>query len=258
MKRRVLRFLASIMLCSIPISGGLISVGAVAKEKSLATTEVSFASPEEAVEYISSSLAEADLSALLPAFGIERQVADYSFVGMSERLRAIVLETGVPPVRFQFYADTARIQFTNEAATQLRNLAYSLLVTSGTPLDSLIGFSEGMSQYATDLEMVLDPARLANLKVLQMADPSSVFDTPASLERHRKNILAQLAVTGGDDMQERLVLYELDGRTYQGGFTLVRYGDRWQVRGLHSSLGGTSLSGHAVPMTIDEFNRGAQ
>lgn len=255
MKRRALHLMGLVALGQMLVFGAASPIPAVAKERFLATTEVSFASPEEAVEYIASSLADADLNALLPAFGIERQVADYSFVAMSERLGVIVLKTGVPPVRFQFYADTARIQFTNEAATQLRNLAYSLLVTSGTPLDSLIGFSDGMSQYATDLEMVLDPARLANLKVLQMADPSSVFDTPASLERHRKNILAQLAVTGGDDLQERLVLYELDGRTYQGGFTLVRYGDRWQVRSLVANVGGTSSSGHAAPMTIDEFDR---
>lgn len=224
---------------------------AAAKEKS-SEAEISFASPEAVVDHILSALREADLRAALPAFAIDRRARDYSFVKMAVRLNSISLHNVAPPTGFAFYRDIAVAQFTSEAATQLRNLAYSLLVPSGTPLDTIIAFSDGqdIGQFASDLEAALDPARLANLRVLQTKAP---VPEAANSAIHRRNIAAQLAVTGGDDLQERLVLYEIDGRTYMAGLTLVRYGDAWQVRTMMAALGGTRASGHAVPMTAEEF-----
>lgn len=224
---------------------------AAAKEKS-AETEMSFASPEAAIDHIVSALLDADLHAALLAFAIERRASDYSFVKMAVRLNSISLQTVAPPTGFAFYRDVAVAQFTHEAASQLRNLIYSLLAPTGTILDRVIALGEGqdMGQFASDLEAALDPARLANLKVLQMVAPVPEM---ANSEVHRRNILAQLNVTGGEDLQERMVLYEVDGRTYEGGFTLVRYGDRWNIRSMNATLAGTPVSGHAEPISAAEF-----
>ncbi|UJW83951.1 hypothetical protein [Devosia sp. SL43] len=232
---------------------GLIALPASAKDSKSAATGLAFASPEEAVEHIAASLRDADLGAAVLAFDIERRATNYSFVKMAERLQSISLYNTAPPVKFDFYRDAAKIQFTGEAAAQLRNLAFSLLAPTGTPLDSVISFSDGqdIGQYAGNLEAALDPGRLTNLKVLKTRVPSPQM---ANSEVNRRNIMSQLGVTGGDDIQERIVLYELDGRTYGGGFNAVRYGDVWQARALVSYLAGTTSFAHAGPMSVEEFD----
>lgn len=238
---------------------GLVAMGQVlltrssaAKTSKSSPDETGFATPEDAVQHIGAALRRADMVEALSGFDIDRRVSGYSFVKMAERLSSMMLTTMAPPTRYGFYQEAARAQFTADISSQLRNLAYSLLAPTGTVLDRVIGPNEvdDIGQYATELEAALDPARLITLRVLQSAVPVPQI---ANSEQYRRTIAQQLAVTGGDDQQERLVLYEIDGRTYRGGITLVRYGDRWLIRNMMSALGGTSALGHALAMSADEF-----
>lgn len=43
---------------------------------------------------------------------------------------------------------------------------------------------------------------------------------------------------GADDSTERIALFELGGKHYRGGFTLLRYGKTWRVRRLISVYAG--------------------
>ncbi len=245
MRRRTVNLIALAAL-------GSIAPPLVAKEKSADEADVSFASQDEVIEHLIAALRNADFPAAIAAFGIERRAADHSFVRMAERMGSISLMTAAPPTQFDFYRHAAQAQFTHEAGTQLRNLVYSLLAPSGTPLDTLINFTEGqdVGQAARDLAAALDPARLAHLKVLRTVDPYAEF---AGSEQHRRLVTSLVGVSGGDDLEERLVLLDLDGATYRAGMPLARSGENWLLRSLFASLGGTSPAGHAVPMTVEEF-----
>lgn len=245
MRRRTVNLIALAAL-------GTMGVPLAAKEKSMGEAEVSFASQDEAIEHLVAAIRNADFPAAIAAFGIERRAADYSFVRMAERLRAISLMTAVPPTQFDFYRHAAQAQFTHEAGTQLRNLVYSLLAPSGTQLDTLINFTEGqdVGQATRALVATLDPARLGHLKVLRTVIPNAEL---AGSEQHRRLVASVVAASGGDDLEERLVLLDLDGATYRAGMTLARYGENWLLRSLVANLGGTSPAGHAVPMTVQEF-----
>lgn len=247
MQRRTANLLALAAL------GALGTAPALAQKQKPDPAEITFATPEGAVAHIVETLRRGDLAAALMAFGIDRQVRDYSFVKMATRLNAISLSHNAPPVRFPFYGDIARARFTSDAATQLRNLAYSLLAPVGTALDTIIAFTDGrdMAEYAGELEAALDPARLGNLRLVRTATPNA---EAANSENYLRVMAAQLAVTGGDELQERFALLDLNGRTFRSGMSMVRYGERWLVRGLVANLGGTSAAGYAEPITEAEFD----
>jgi len=208
--------------------------------------DISFATPEEGIAYLVEKLRTGDLAGAIEAFAIDERVEGYSFVGMGTYLGAVVLYQNSPPVRYDAYRELGRIQFTAEAAMQLRALTYSLLLPAEMPFAQLVVVPKtGSEDFMSDLETSLDPARLANLKLVRAGDPSP--DMTGS-DTYRKNVARRLGVMGGDDMVERIAEYDLDGKAFGGGFTFVRYGERWKIFNLSSPIGGTPATGAATPI----------
>ena len=65
----------------------------------------------------------------------------------------------------------------------------------------------------------------------------------------------QAAIYGADELTERMALVSLDGKLYEVGFTLLRYGDDWRISSQTSALGNTAAVGTAVPTTRDDYDR---
>ncbi|MEZ4679649.1 MAG: hypothetical protein R2932_36060 [Caldilineaceae bacterium] len=54
-------------------------------------------------------------------------------------------------------------------------------------------------------------------------------------------------------MTERIALFAFEGNHYYVGFTLLRYGESWQISSQHSPLGSTDPLGTPTPTTVEEF-----
>ena len=97
-----------------------------------------------------------------------------------------------------------------------------------------------------------DPSRLAGLTVVDGRYPNAKFEHDA---RNVANGAAVATIYGADELTERLALISLDGKLYEVGFTLLRYGDDWRISSQTSALGNTAAVGTAAPTTQDDYDR---
>ena len=97
----------------------------------------------------------------------------------------------------------------------------------------------------------MDPSRLASLKVASVKFPIASL---ASDSKTLANFAAQAKVYGADEMTERLALFQWNGKYYEAGFQLLRYGQGWLVVSQTSYLAGLDATGAPKATTPDDFD----
>jgi hypothetical protein len=224
--------------------------GAIALLPAAAAAQASpaAATPEDAVTAYVAGVAAADADAILAATAVDEMAAGFDLQAQAERLKALMLSTGLAPAEYPLFAESNRYQQAALILGQVRSLVYGLL--SDEKVDGTVIAPVDAERVATFVSAV-DPSRLAGLSVVDVRQPDPEHTTD---ERYLATMAQAAAVYGADEMVERLALVELDGATYGLGFTLLRYGDSWGVSSQSSIMGGTSPLGVAEPMTREEFD----
>ncbi len=72
-------------------------------------------------------------------------------------------------------------------------------------------------------------------------------------EQNVENFTKQAKLYGAEEMTERIALYELDSKTFLGGFGLFRYESGWKIVRLYSNLAGMSSYGAAEPASMETY-----
>ena len=205
------------------------------------------ATPEAAVQQYMNGVATNDADEILRACGIDLVAKGFQFDLYAERLNAILPGTMLAPSQYPLYATINEYQQSYRIFEQVRNFAYSLL--SSEPLDQTITpvTAAQVQQYAKDV----DPSRLASLKVASVKFPIASL---ASDSKTLANFAAQAKVYGADEMTERLALFQWNGKYYEAGFQLLRYGQGWLVVSQTSYLAGLDATGAPKATTPDDFD----
>jgi len=235
---------ASGATASTPGGAGASTAGGAA---SAAAASAVRATPEDAVRQYLAGVAANDADQVLGACAIDEVATHFQFEQQAVRLSAIVPTTFLLPTSYKFYADLNRYAQTYQIFAELRGLAYSLLTTK--PVDQVI--TPVTADQAQQLVTDLDPSRLAGLTVVSVKFPVARFATDA---RTLSNFAAQAKVYGADEWTERLALFQLNGKYYAVGFTLVRYGSDWKVLNQISNLAGMPATGAAQQTTPGDFS----
>ena len=202
--------------------------------------------PEDAVRQYLAGIAANDADKVLQACAIDEVAAHFQFDLQAERLQAIVPSSFLLPSGYQFYAGLNRYGQAYQIFYELRGLAYSLL--SSQPVDQVI--SPVTADQAQQLVKDLDPSHLAGLTVVSVKFPIARYATDAHT---LSNFAAEAKVYGADELTERLALFQLNGKYYDVGFTLVRYGSDWKVLNQISNLAGMPATGAAQQTTPGDF-----
>jgi hypothetical protein len=208
----------------------------------------SFPTPEAAVRHYLAGVAAGDAGKLMEATAIEEMSTGFQFADSVDRLRAMLLTNSLSPTEYPLFADMDRVFVASQILSQTRMLVYSLLSTEtldGTPI------VPADKQRADAFVAQVDPSRLAGLKVVDIRYSNAKLEhDPRNLD----NAAKLAAIYGADELTERLALVDLDGRLYEVGFTLLRYGDDWKVSSQSAALGNTPVLGTAVPTTLEEYD----
>ena len=93
-------------------------------------------------------------------------------------------------------------------------LALPALTSASAEADTSV---EDDRAYAEAFEEAVDPKKLADLRLLRV-DPR--MKSTLESEKNMENFSEMAKLYGAEEMTERIVLYELDGRTFMGGFGL--------------------------------------
>ena len=227
------------------VSGGTTEDSRPAAPSPTGTAAVSgpgYASPEEAVDAFLSAVARGNATALLAATDVDPLAEHFDFAAYTEYF-GILPALDLPPRNYPFFAAALRLNAESGILTQAKFLAFSLLTDE--PLDNTNGIAGLTPDRVRALVQALDPAPLQGLQVQRIGTPVQMAAHPFTS--------GYLASYGATDATERLALFSVNGRTYWKGFKLLRYGDRWWVRGTGSHLAGDANFGGAMPTTAAEF-----
>ena len=205
-----------------------------------------YPTPEAAIRQVAKGLATDDADASIQAFAIDRAAAGFDFDRYVNRLQAID-PLALSPSSSPLYRELNRMTLLGRAASQLKITAYSLLTRQAVDSSPIIVRSPGE---AAAFRASVDPRKLAGLRVVRIAPVPSRLAGDA---RYRRTLRESAAVYGAAEATERAVLYGVNGKTYFGGATLLRYGRGWHVQTLSSAIYGTPSSGRVEPMTPAEF-----
>jgi hypothetical protein len=212
------------------------------------TGAISFPTPEDAVRHYLAGVVGGDAGMIREASAIDEMSAGFDFVAQAERLQAMELTNSLAPAEYPLFADIDRALMSSRILGQAKMLVYSLLSTE--TIDGQIIVPADRARADAFVTQV-DPSRLGGLTVQDIRYSNPHFEhEPKNLE----NAAKQAAMYGADELTERLALVDLDGKLYEVGFTLLRYGDDWKISSQSAPLGNTPVLGTAVPTTREEYD----
>ena len=209
----------------------------------------SFATPEDAVRHYLAGIAAGDAAMILEASAIDGMSTGFRFSDSVDRLQTMLLTSSLAPTEYPLFADMDRAFVSAQILSQARMLVYSLLSTEtldGSPI------APADKARADAFVAQVDPSRLAGLTLVDSRYPSAKWEHEP---RNVENEARQAAIYGADESTERLALVYLDGKLYEVGFTLLRYGGDWGVSSQFAPLADTPSLGTAVPTTLEEYDR---
>ncbi len=207
-----------------------------------------FPVPEDAVRHFVAALSENDLQKALQACAVTEYAAGYDFSGTLDRMKVLMPMQQMAPPEYDLFVEMNKISAMGMLVNQMKMMVYSFFVPEvkeGKPM-----YSGGSLDDAKKFAEAVDPGKLQNLKLLRIDPPMPGI---LNSERNIENFHKMAALNGALEMTERIVLYELEGKAYLGGFGLLRYEDGWKIQRLYSNLAGLSSLGTVEETTADAY-----
>jgi hypothetical protein len=204
-----------------------------------------FAAPEDAIRHFVAALAENDLQKALQACAVEEYADGYDFAGMMDRLKALMPVAQMAPSEYDLFREMNRISAMGDIVRQIKMMVYSFFVpevSEGTLL-----YSGGGLEEAEAFQSAVDPSQLKGLVLLLIDTPNKEI---MYSETNIANFQKQAKIYGAQDLTERVVLYQLGGKIFEGGFGLLLYEDSWKIFRLNSNLAGQSSMGTVTEAQI--------
>jgi hypothetical protein len=199
--------------------------------------EKTFDSPEAVINAFVSSIENNDFSTAAQTFAINESAQKFDFTAYTNHMKVIMPFTMLAPSDYALYVEMNKISLLGDLARQTKAFIYSFFETKGMDGSPITPISQDdVSQFVKSV----DPSALKALKVTKIEIPSpDVYNSSINLANFKR----MASFYGADDMAERVVLYNLNGKNFGGGFRLLRYGSDWKIFGLNSNLAGQPVTG---------------
>jgi hypothetical protein len=228
-------------------SAGILNMGFAMQLK-----EKDFDTPEKAVTHFVDAIVQGDLETALQACGANDCAAGFDAKYYYTRMH-IVPPTGGAPSQYPFYAQLNQAMFLSTVTTQLK-----FFILGFADSDAARSLGEGQNYtLSEDAEskvqafvQSIDPSILKNLKIVRMDLPNKDM---MEKESNKQTIEAQYTTYGADEYTERIVMYDLNGTYYYGGFTLLRFGECWRIVSVSSLMGSVPSYGTAQKITMADY-----
>jgi hypothetical protein len=206
----------------------------------------SFSTPEDAIKYFIDRLKARDMDGALGACAINEMAKGFDYEAFAERVKSLQpLTVTYLPSEYSEFVEYNKYKITKDIMLQMVAFSsgfylpekYWRLLSATMPLNSGVDVESLIKQ--------LDPSKISKLKIADIGK-SPKHDTTTN----RKTQKSIAKTYGADDEQFRTVLYEYDGDYYVGGFTLIEYGNRWQIANLVDPIAG--ISAYGAPIKLED------
>jgi hypothetical protein len=210
-----------------------------------------FATPEAAIEHLIESIAKGNESGVFESFSISKWAEKFDFGASVERMGVLELQQTMLPPTSALYRSMNEATRASFCAYQVRGLVLSLVSNQAEAFRNATVVRAADASIATAFAASIDPKKLVSLKVDKVvAIPPK---TSSIYARNLKNEAAQGKITRADEQQEFLVLYNIGGQTFTGGFTAHRYGTKWSIASLSAPLSGLPANGSVEKSSVAAF-----
>lgn len=219
--------------------------------------DVGYDTPEEVIEKFGELLSKNDIDEALRLFPINQEVEGYNFTEYLSRLRSWHPSVNMPSHE-PIFSKTNEVMIRGDAAKQIANLCFSLVVDSEyldySPVPLVEGENENEEEEAKEAARELSDSLVLNaLDTFKILSIDYVMPEMQNSDMHMKNRKKISSNYGADDIEEYFVLYEYDGDTYCGAITVIQYGDKWYLERLSGNLAGMVSSGYLAPVSKSEY-----
>lgn len=219
---------------------GFLAVAVLVADLAVAAPAPRFPTPEAAVLHLVKRLMAEDLDGALQAFRID-EAPDRIDAALREQTK-----DSSAPAKYRTVARVAQINVVAQRASDIRRFIYALLL-DGTE-DRLTNASDAnIDRFIR----AVNPARIKGMRIVRIDQPMpSTTNRPEAIQLAK----SQAVKLGADERTERIALFQLDGRYYRAGFTLLRSNASWRIAQLESIYGDIGPSDPpARQTTVEEY-----
>lgn len=217
------------------------------KDRQEETTQASFKTPEETIEYFVAGITENNIGKALSACGIEEYSKGFDFTAYSNHAKAIMPPSVSPaPSEYEMYHELNRITKESQISTQIKGFIYSFYNKGELTASKPVTKKREIKKFIQSV----DPKQLKKLKIVQIDPP---YPDVMKKEATKTSLKTHAAIAGGTEATERVVLYELNGRYYWGGFRLIKYNDNWKISTINSDIVNQPALGSVTKTTKENY-----
>lgn len=199
-----------------------------------------FDTSQEAMDYFVDAVANMNYEKALSAFPIEREAENYDFYANLER-NGLWNRNVWMPVPGDSDENIQLNQHFLSAYVE-RNISNFVFSFFAEP-----ELREGLVLKKDEAEALFENYNVEDikeLKIIEMTFAEEEIQKSDKLQEHSKMVAE---IYGGDTLEEYIVTYQIGSNTYIGGVTFIKYGEKYYIWELCSSLAGTDSLGYVVP-----------
>ncbi len=233
---RTIRNLTALLLALVLLAGCTCAVAETVPDH---YEGAGFDAPEDAALYYLAGLKNMDLGQMLSAFAWETLAERYDYKAMITRAKGTdpYYVPGMPV--FNDLSRSANVELLRDEQTGYICRALEYYIN-----DELFNSSTGFMVFNEDSELDEYLQRCDNGKIDRLAamtnirfyTPDDVTDGRFSMERSYQNFLKQTAQYGADEVTAVFAAADIDGITYAISPVVARYGDKWYMVNMFSSV----------------------
>ncbi len=227
-----------VMLASVAV---LMAFGVT--DTMFAPQQPAFQQPEDAIEYFMSRAKQGDYDGALAACPVKQVAQNYDFEAMADRLQAISPVIQYLPSEYDMY------EAYNEDSMEfmiMRQLSFMAMSVSLPEEYAKLFDGSSLSEDDIDLEEAvndMNPEKFSGIEIVEIDEPETLDS-----ETVQDTLEKQAKFCGADEATLRAILFKVDGDYYVGGFTLLKYDNRWLVYSLYDNSIGQSFLGALIPI----------
>lgn len=234
-------FLACLLLCSVLLATGVVSVG---KKRTIEGN--GYKTPEAAAQAYLDALQEADVSKMISTFAVETYVQNYDFEASIDIYNIYLynLEAQRMPTTTDLGVELNTIQRQNEIGASVF-LQYATLFMKDLDLQNITQFfideTEKKDEFIEEMSDEKYIALLASMNVKEFYTPDDLIKMDILGENfksdmHKENIKKQIKVNGVSEIVSLAALVTIDGEDYYICMDIAKYGDKYYMLALGGQI----------------------
>ena len=202
--------------------------------------------PEDAVRYYITAVAENDLDKAMSVTAIDQMASAYDFTQNAHQTNSIYPRNMQAPSDYDLYKQINKMTISGELSSQIKGFIYSFLYDGSLQEPNVVESDDDITEFIS----AVNPAYIKELSVVRIDAPyPQIMET----EDVQKSLKSRADLYGADKATEMIALIKMNNTHYWAGFSLLKYGNGWKISSMQSYIVNQPATGAATEVTEDAY-----